>query len=411
MDVMNAATVKKKVMLISPNFGGGGAERSIAKLSILLSEKGYDVHFVIFNVFPGREQVYPISGSLHLLNVPAGKSYIGKAFRFLHRVIKVNRLKRKLNIDVGISFLEGADYVNILSRRKERVIISIRGSKENDEEIKGALGWLRKRILMPWLYKKADHIVCVSEGIKQEIERSMSIGCGKTSVINNYYDVKAIRSLAREPLPHYAEGLFRQPCIITSGRLHPQKNHAGLINSFAYLKKLGRKYKLVMLGDGELKSELISICARLRLSVSILKGGELDHTADVFFLGYQENPWIFVSRARIFVLSSSWEGFPNALAEAMCLGLPVISTDCPHGPREILSDDPLRERKERVAMITEFGALMPVLSTQDDCKVCADLIERFLSDSQLCAMLGKAAESRIKEFSADRVLMEWQKIM
>src|SRR4030095_11852232 len=136
---MGILVEKKKVMLISPNFGGGGAERSIAKLSELLNDH-YEIHFVIFNIFPGREQVYPIKGKLHILGVPAGKSYLDKAFRLLERVKKVRTLKRELGIDVCISFLEGADYVNILSKSLEKVIISIRGSKENDEEINGLLG-------------------------------------------------------------------------------------------------------------------------------------------------------------------------------------------------------------------------------------------------------------------------------
>ena len=165
---------------------------------------------------------------------------------------------------------------------------------------------------------------------------------GKARVIHNYYDVDAIRFLAGESLPDFAEELFKQSCIITSGRLHPQKNHVGLIHSVACLRKLGNKSKLVILGAGELKPLLIKTCAALNLSVCSLKNEVLDLTADVFFLGYQKNPWLFMGRARAFVLSSLWEGFPNALAEAMCLGLPVISTDCPHGPAEILSEESLR---------------------------------------------------------------------
>ncbi len=409
--VMEKALLKKRIMLISPNFGGGGAERSIAKLSSLLTERGYDVHFVIFNVFPGREQVYPIKGDLIVLDVPAGKSYIDKIYRFLQRVSKVKRLKEELHIDVCISFLEGADYVNILSRQKESVIISIRGSKENDEEIKGFLGWIRKRILMPWLYKRADKVVCVSEGIKLEIERALSLSAGKVRVIHNYYDVDAIRSQAREPLPLYAEQLFSLPCIITIGRLHPQKNHIGLIRTFAQLRKSEKDYKLVILGSGDLKSKLVEVCMSLNLSTSSLIDGSVDLNANVFFLGYQKNPWVFMRRARIFVLCSSWEGFPNALAEAMCLGLPVISTDCPHGPKEILSEELSSEKKTETATVTRYGALVPMLRSEGDYSICAEMIHRFMTDEQLSSMTGKRAESRIRTFSLDRVVTEWQNVI
>jgi glycosyltransferase involved in cell wall biosynthesis len=411
MDVMPGNFIKKKVMLISPNFGGGGAERSIANLSVLLSDQGYDVHFVIFNVFPGREQIYQFKGRLHLLDVPAGRSLLSKAFRFLQRIAKVARIKKSINIDVSISFLEGADYVNILSRQKEKVVISIRGSKKNDEEIKGLLGSLRKRVLMPWLYKKADTVVCVSEGIKNEVEQMLNLHTGTTRVIHNYYDVDAVRFLAKESLPDFAEKLFMQSCIITSGRLHPQKNHVGLIHSLAWLRKLGNKSKLVILGEGDLKPTLIETCAALNLSACTLKNEALELTADVFFLGYQKNPWQFMGRARAFVLSSLWEGFPNALAEAMCLGLPVISTDCPHGPAEILSDEPLRYENRRAAAITKYGALVPMLWGENDYKTCAEMIQRFLSDSKLSNRVGKAAETRIRGFSQENVFLEWLNVI
>ena len=411
MDVMEGPSANKKVMLISPNFGGGGAERSISKLSIQLTEKNYEVHFVVFNVFPGREQVYPIKGTLHVLDVPAGKSFVDKGFRLLDRIVETRKLKKKLGIDVSISFLEGADYVNILSKQKEKVVVSIRGSKESDEEISGLIGWVRKKILMPILYRKVDHIVCVSQGIKYEMEQIFSLDSGKTQVIYNSYDVDSIRILGNESLPDYAEKLFTNSCIITSGRLHPQKNHVGLIHSFAQLKKFENDSKLVILGTGELKSQLKDICMTLGLSVSDLTADELNTSADVVFLGYQKNPWMFIKRATLFVLSSSWEGFPNALAEAMCLGLAVISTNCPHGPAEILSDGLLDGKAGKTATITKYGALVPLLVDQDAYKTCAEVMGKFLSEDELRNSVGAAAVDRIRGFSQEVVVGEWQNVI
>ena len=388
----------KKVMLISPNFGGGGAERSIAKLSLQLSEL-YKVYFVIFNIFPGREQVYPIGGELHVLNVEAGKSYVDKGLRLLERVKKVKELKRKHQIDTCISFLEGADYVNILSKGNEKTVISIRGSKESDEEIKGWLGWIRKRVLMPWLYKSADHIVCVSAGIRQEIERTLNVSESKVQVIPNYYDVDAIQVLGREPIPQFAERLFVHPCIVTSGRLHPQKNHAGLIRAFACLRSISKDCKLVLLGAGQLQEELMNICAGEKLSVSVMNDNKLDSSADVIFLGYQKNPWVFMSRAKVFILSSLWEGFPNALAEAMCLGLPVVATDCPHGPREILDDEGDSAKTSDSPIISKYGALVPMLTEKKHFEACAQTLQRLINDRQLAISLGKSAENRIRNYS------------
>ena len=161
-----------RVMLISPDFGAGGAERSIAKLSFLLNEF-CDVHFVVFNKC--RPSVYPTAGNIYSLDVPAGNSIPGKLFRLFQRIKRAKRLKKKLNISVSISFLEGADYVNVFSREQDKTIISIRSSKESDEEISGVIGWIRKLILLPWLCKSAKGIVCVSEGIRFELIRTMSL--------------------------------------------------------------------------------------------------------------------------------------------------------------------------------------------------------------------------------------------
>jgi glycosyltransferase involved in cell wall biosynthesis len=335
---------------------------------------------------------------------------VDKAFRLLERVNKVRKLKQKLRIDVCISFLEGADYVNILSKSLDKVIISIRGSKENDEEINGVLGWIRKKVMMPWLYKNADNVVCVSAGIKDEIERTLSLSIRKVKVIPNYYDVDAIRKFGNEPLPPFAQKLFEYPCIITSGRLHPQKNHVGLLHSFAYLRKLNNECKLVILGSGGLQDHLVKTCSMLGLSVSILQE-EVDCSADVFFLGYQGNPWQFMSRARLFILTSSWEGFPNVLAEAMCLGLPVASSDCPHGPKEILSDVETSNGPNEMTRITKYGVLLPILKEEVHYKECAKTVQNLMIDKQLSAAISKAGQDRIRSFSSDQALVAWRSLI
>ncbi len=391
-------------MLISPEFGTGGAERSIANLSVLLSEY-YDVHFVVFNL--SKEPVYSTGGQVHSLNVPAGKSFPDKLIGLARRIKRVRKLKRELRIDVSISFLEGADYVNYLSRQHDKIIVSIRGSKEADEDISGIMGWLRKSILLPWLFRRVDQIVCVSEGVKSEILRSVPLPLAKLSVIHNYYNVDAIQQHASESLPAALAACFDRPVLITSGRLHKQKNHKGLIRVAGIMKRKGVRFRLIILGEGSPLPELIQTCREFSLTLSILSNGKVE-AADVMLLGYQANPWSIIKRSNVFVLSSSWEGFPNALAESMCLGLPIVSTDCPHGPRELLTSKGFIENGNDLPEWTGAGVLVPLLLGDAACTECAEVIQKIISDPGICKTMGDAGIDLVQRFTADRASHAWR---
>ena len=124
--------------------------------------------------------------------------------------------------------------------------------------------------------------------------------------------------------------------LVTSGRLALQKNHAALIALFARLLER-RRARLVLIGDGELRQPLIDQARSLGLRVAEGPDGD----ADVYFLGFQDNPFRLQRHADLFVLPSGWEGFPMVLGEAMACGLPIVSADCPTGPREFLAPDTL----------------------------------------------------------------------
>ena len=123
--------------------------------------------------------------------------------------------------------------------------------------------------------------------------------------------------------PEFQE-LFSFPVVINVARLEEQKGQEYLIRSFVRIKKEIPLTKLVILGEGHLEHKLRDLAKGLGLE------------QDVVFLGWQKNPFKFLAYSKVFVLSSLWEGFPNTLLEAMALGLPVISTDCPSGPNEII---------------------------------------------------------------------------
>src|SRR5688572_7815722 len=239
--------MKLKVMLIIPEMSTGGAQRSLAKLSVEL-----DHYATIFLVtFNNNAPVdYTISGQLFRLEVYPGKSWLSKAFAFVQRVRKLRALKKKLRIDVSISFLEGADYINILSRSRERVILSIRGSKVHDEIMKGYLFRLRSKILIPWLYKMADTIVAVNQGIANELLNFYDLPAARIKVINNFYDFDNISSLSAEPKQGNLNNLYEFPILITTGRLAREKRLDYLIKVFIALKKIRNDVRFILIGDG-----------------------------------------------------------------------------------------------------------------------------------------------------------------
>jgi glycosyltransferase involved in cell wall biosynthesis len=404
--------IGKRVLLIIPNLDFGGAQRTFSNLSLEL-EKDHSVYVAVFNTHNGV--AFAHGGQLIDLDVPGASTIIGKLYLFMKRVRRLRAIKLRSQIDVAISFLEGADYVNLLSKGKEAAIISVRGSKVHDAEISGALGWLRHRILMPVLYQRADQIVTVSEGIKEELVQYYGQRAEKIRTIYNFYDLAKIAHLKSVALPEAFNSIFRHPVIITSGRLHVQKNITGLLEVFASLPQR-ETHKLVVLGDGELREALVQRADELGLSSwASWEDGPLDDSCQVFFLGYQENPFRFIGRAVLYACSSSWEGFPNSLAEAMACEVPVVSTDCPTGPRELLGAGPKRTNGQiRDAEITSCGYLMPLLDAHPNSnavQVWAAGMQPLLQDSCERERVTKNAALRIKRFCREHVFRQWEQVV
>lgn len=184
--------------------------------------------------------------------------------------------------------------------------------------------WLRTAP-MKRLYEKADAVIAVSEGVRQDTLAITKISPEKVHVIRNPVITDSFFSAAAEPVPHpWLEE--NQPSVIMGiGRLSVQKDFKTLIKAF-HIVKQQRDVRLIILGDGSLRKDLELLIENLGLQDSVLMPG------------FQANPGAWLSRASVFVLSSRWEGSPNALSEALALGVPSVSTRCPSGPNEALEE-------------------------------------------------------------------------
>ncbi|WP_151087661.1 glycosyltransferase [Hymenobacter baengnokdamensis] len=413
--MLTSAAARPHLLMIIPNRGLGGAQRAFHDHGVALREF-YDVTEVIFN--EDEPDLYPSGNAVRSLGVPGGGGPVAKLKNFYARVAKLQALKRELNCDVAISHLEGADYVNLLSKGREKVILLIQGSKVHDGEIKGGLGWLRKRLLMPWLYHRADRVVTVSRDIIPEMTEAFGVPAERLMAINNSFEVEQVRERSQEPLaPAIQTAIYDTgPVLVTSGRLAVQKNQAPLLEVFAILLKQ-QPAKLVFIGDGELRDELSEQARALGLRTWLAwENAPLAADYQVYFVGLQSNPFQFIRPAQIFVFPSAWEGFPLALGEAMTCGVACVTADCPTGPREMLApDSSIPTKPIRQAEWTPYGVLMPMLTSAAtlaaDQAVWVATLAQLLGDTAEQARLGQQAYERALDFSHANTFRRWRQLI
>jgi glycosyltransferase involved in cell wall biosynthesis len=225
-----------------------------------------------------------------------------------------------------VTGLTHVNLVGIAARRiamgTTRVLVTEHNHIGRDRLVPGGL-WARR--LMPLLYPHADEIVAVSKGVGEDLIRAARLSPDRVRVIHNPIVFRRITMLASEAAPHPWVAGNGPPVILGIGRLVPQKDFATLLRAFA-LVRATRLVRLVILGEGPERDRLTLLASAL---------GVRD---DVLLPGFVANPYSWLGRASLFVLSSAWEGLPTVLVEALACGAPAISTDCQHGPREILQD-------------------------------------------------------------------------
>jgi glycosyltransferase involved in cell wall biosynthesis len=397
-------------MLIIPNLDFGGAQVSFSKLSVALA-KSYDVTVVVFNK-DGMASL-PLGGELISLDIPAGRTVIEKIQNFRLRISKLRELKRRLSVDLAISFLEGADYVNILSRLSEKIILSVRGSKLYDQNISGYMGIVRHKFMLPWLYKRANAIVALNHGIKHEINNLYKVPV-TTHVIPNGFNVADIVSKSDAPLPSPFDQVYRNTVIVSTGRYAVEKGFDELIRSFKLLSQSGDHVKLVLVGDGSEKENLSKLSASLDLTISVGSDSSFNPDADIFLTGYQSNPMPFLRRATVFAFTSHHEGFGNSLAEAMACGLPVISTDCPYGPGEILAGKIWDAGEVQKRTDATFGILMPRWKRGKNEELHAlwsNALSDILNNQALRDKYREASRKRIEDFDQSMIEKRWGEVV
>jgi len=367
--------MRRRVVFHVPSMRGGGAERVWVLMANELAARGHDVTLFTWNAEGPNAALRAPNVRLVDLGLPVHNDRFGKAgsFRGLVRSIAVLRRLRPDALYSAPAFANTVMAVALtLAGSRARFFPSIHAAAGNLSDGFGADLSIRVSRLMAG---RARKVIAVSRGVGKEL-KAQGIPADKVAVINNPVPAASTDPSPALPLDDDIHRLGDGPVIATAGRLVAVKDHATLLRAFALLIQ-NRPARLVIFGEGPLRDELQMLSQSLGISQRVL------------FAGYVEAAHIY-ARADLFVLSSLSEGFGNVLVEAMGAGVPVVSTDCPHGPREILADG-------------AFGELVPV----GDAAAMAEAMGRALDAPPAAAKL----KQRAADFAVARIGDQYEALL
>jgi len=319
------------------------------------------------------------------LKFPVKIVCLGKKNRwdFFKLILKLRKVTARFQPDVVMSFLPYANIIAVIagtfSMRKFRLILCEHSYPRKYlplSRLRHLRKWLMKRT-----YRKADRIVTVSKSIKSVLQEDFSIQPEKIVPIYNPVLLETIRNKSEECIEHPFFRDQNAQIIIGAGRLIELKRFDLLLRAFSAAKRGCENARLIILGKGELQKELEDLALQLNVSKW------------VDFVGYKSNPYAWISKADIFVLSSDYEGLPCVILEAMACGVPVVSTDCPSGPGEIITNG-------------QNGFLVPV----SDDRALADALLTLLKNKDLRKKISAEGKKRVEDFGIEKILPQYEEL-
>lgn len=356
----------------------GGTERSAANISKLI-EKDYDLSFILFN---GADVKYSYGGNLIDIKAPPKKSFIGKVINSFIRYFRVKKVIKQKEIDILYEFLSIGNMLSYVSYKKTKRIISARDFGRIQRDTK----------LFHKALSKADAMICNSEYIKNYYLTKYPNDKEKVFTVYNIIDGEEIAYQSKqETEKEFVDFINNHKKIVSvTGRFCKEKGFEYMLAAFAKAIRnidLG----LVMVGDGGLKEKYSEIIQKLAIENK------------VYFTGFQNNPYKYMAKSDIFVLSSLSEGFPNVLAEAMSLGLPVIATNCYSGPAEILREDCDYEAVKDRFIECDYGILAPRMTDTNNENAIEELakaLEYLAKNEEVAQKYSQLSRQRAERYSA-----------
>lgn len=369
LKVMEAHLSNNRIALYLASYSGGGAEREVIYLANEFSSRGYIVDLL----------VHRDSGPLKSLvgtevnQIIIDKSYLRDIF-VIARYMRVNKPKFILStLHIPNWALSIGKFISLTNTKITwRIVISLSQSMKFN---KSKITYFYK-LFYPILALNVNKIICVSNGVAQDLEANFLIRKDKIEVMYNPAYTPTLHNLAKESFEHkWFSDDFKT--VVSLGRLSKQKDYGSLIRAFKLVHDEIDNSRLVIFGSGALESELQNLIFELGL----------DYVVELF--GFELNPYKFLAKSDLFVISSIYEGFGNVIVEALALDIPVVSTDCPSGPAEILDNG-------------RWGKLVPTGNSA--------ILARVMLDS-LGIQTKQETLPRAKEFSVERVADGYLRLM
>ena len=370
----------KNLLLISPMLHQGGFER-ICVATARIMKNDYNVTIVIFS---DEDVAYDVSG-LNVVNLDLGvqNGQLAKTLNILRRKSRLKALEKRLHADIVYSFGLSAGIVNCAAadRCPKHIMryVGLRGYTD-----------LGSPKVMKMYAGRADGVICCSKLISDEFRRFYKYD--RTSTLYNPYDIDRIKAGSQKdavniPFPENTK------VFVSMGREDDVKNFPFMIGAFKYIHERSHETGLMIIGEGEyLKEKELA--------------GELGIQDSVYFTGLQTEPYKYLKCGYIYLLTSFHEGFPNAMVEAMALGIPVVSVNCKSGPAEILDTSAPYGMEKTI--YGSYGIICPEVTEADEQdKTDFDRKERAFADTVLSLMTDRtmyekysdAAECRAADFS------------
>ena len=365
------STRQTQLAVFLSDLGGGGAERQMLNLTKELAARGHSLDLLLSS--KTGPFLADVPESVRIIDL--GAKRVGKALFPLARYLRREKPAVMLSVANHVNLV--ALWARRLARVKTRLVVSERNqltlwSKNSTKTM--------DRFVIPklikWFYRWADGIVAVSEGVGDDLSLQTRIPREKIHAIYNPVARKELFEQTQMPVDHPWLQPDQPPVVLAVGRLDQQKDFPVLIRAVAKVRKI-RPVRLMILGEGSERSALQKLI------------DELGIQDDVTLHGFAANPYAYMSKAAGFVLSSRWEGLPGVLIEAMCCGVPVISTDCPSGPREILQDG-------------KYGQLVPV----GDINAIANAIHNVLDHPDK-----RTPRESVRRFELETVANQYEKVL
>jgi glycosyltransferase involved in cell wall biosynthesis len=354
-----------KIALVISSLGAGGAERVMITLANHLAARGWDVTLLTFAP-PGTRPYYAVDERVRLreMDVVASARRLRSLRQSLRRIFVLRRALRAIGPDLVISFLAKINIITILATRglDARLIVSERNNPER-QVVNPVWRWLRHR-----LYGVADCLVTPSRGVLNSLPAAVR---ARGQVIPKPVDLP--HSPPRRPDSH---------TLVAVGRMEDQKGFDLLLPAFARIAGNHPDWRLVIWGEGSERRRLEALREGLGLADR------------VSLPGLTERPGQWVNDTTLFVLSSRFESFGNVITEAMAAGLPIVVTDCPWGPGEIVQHG-------------VDGWLVP----PEDVAALAEGLDLLMSDAALRARLAEAARHNVRRFEWERVMAMWDDLL